>query len=135
MYLSKREAEYFMSFFCIHFSPSQSNFQPDYLASRRHFIPPSFLIQIWKIFATELSAPAMQRGESVASKFSPLIHILNQRCRHSLSELVCAYHHATMGLSPMHAIYAFSFIVKCVLYLSCEKNKNKQKEAGFGPFK
>ena len=27
----------------------------------------------------------------------------------------------------------FSFIV-FVLYLSCEKNKNKQKEAGFGPF-
>ena len=22
-----------------------------------------------------------------------------------------------------------------MLYLSCEKNKNKQKEAGFGPFK
>ena len=28
----------------------------------------------------------------------------------------------------------FSFIVS-VLYLSCEKNENKQKEAGFGPFK
>ena len=27
-----------------------------------------------------------------------------------------------------------SFIV-FVLYLSCEKNENKQKEAGFGPFK
>ena len=26
-------------------------------------------------------------------------------------------------------------IVKVVLYLSCEKNENKQKEAGFGPFK
>ena len=26
-----------------------------------------------------------------------------------------------------------SFIV-FVLYLSCEKNENKQKEAGFGPF-
>ena len=29
-----------------------------------------------------------------------------------------------------------SFIVKVVLYLPCEKNENKQKEAvGFGPFK
>ena len=28
----------------------------------------------------------------------------------------------------------FSFIV-FVLYLSCEKNENKQKGAGFGPFK
>ena len=37
------------------------------------------------------------------------------------------------GSSPKHAIYAFSFIV-FVLYLSCEKNENKQKEAGFGPF-
>ena len=27
-----------------------------------------------------------------------------------------------------------SFIVKFVPYLSCEKNENKQKEAGFGPF-
>ena len=27
-----------------------------------------------------------------------------------------------------------SIIVKFVLYLSCEKNENKQKEAGFGPF-
>ena len=26
------------------------------------------------------------------------------------------------------------FIVKFVLYLSCEKNENKQKEAGLGPF-
>ena len=27
-----------------------------------------------------------------------------------------------------------SFIVKFVLYLSCERNQNKQKEAGLGPF-
>ena len=27
-----------------------------------------------------------------------------------------------------------SSIVKFVLYLSCEKNENKQKEAGLGPF-
>ena len=40
---------------------------------------------------------------------------------------------ADPGLSPKHAIYAFSFIV-FVLYLSCEMNKNKQKEAGFGAF-
>ena len=46
----------------------------------------------------------------------------------------CAYHPAAPGSSPKHAIYAFSFIV-FVLYLSCEKNENKQKEAGFGPLK
>ena len=33
---------------------------------------------------------------------------------------------AALGLSPKHAIYAFSFIV-FVLYLSCEKNENKTK--------
>ena len=51
----------------------------------------------------------------------------------AISGFVCAYHPAAPGLSPKHAIYAFSFIV-FVLYLSCEKNKNKQKEAGFDPF-
>ena len=50
-----------------------------------------------------------------------------------LSGFICAYHPAAPGLSPKHTIYAFSFIV-FVLYLSFEKNKNKQKEAGFGPF-
>ena len=37
------------------------------------------------------------------------------------------------GSSP-RTIYAFKNIVKFVLYLSCEKNENKQKEAGFGSF-
>ena len=50
-----------------------------------------------------------------------------------LSGFVCTYHPAIPGLSPKHTIYAFSFIV-FVLYLLCEKNKNKQKEAGFGHF-
>ena len=50
-----------------------------------------------------------------------------------LSGFVCAYHPAAPGSSPKHTIYAFSFIV-FVLYLSFEKNKNKQKEAGFGHF-
>ena len=35
------------------------------------------------------------------------------------------------GSSPKHAIYTF---INFVLYLSCEKNENKQKEGGFGPF-
>ena len=38
-------------------------------------------------------------------------------------------------MCPKHTIYAFIFVVKFVLYLSCEKSKNKQKEAEFGPFK
>ena len=40
-----------------------------------------------------------------------------------------------LGSIPKHAINAFIiYIVKFVLYLSCEKNGNKQKEAEFGPF-
>ena len=34
---------------------------------------------------------------------------------------------------PCSLSMLLSFIV-FVLYLSCEKNKNKQKEAGFGPY-
>ena len=49
-----------------------------------------------------------------------------------LSGIVCAYHLAALGSSPKHAIYAFSFIV-FVLYLSCEKNENKQKSGRVWP--
>ena len=49
--------------------------------------------------------------------------------------LECTYHTATPGLSPKHIIKAFLFIFKIVLHLSCEKNENKQKEAGLGPYK
>ena len=35
------------------------------------------------------------------------------------------------GSSPKHTIYAFIIFV---LYLSCEEDENKLKEAGFGPF-
>ena len=45
-----------------------------------------------------------------------------------------SYHPANQGSSPKLTIYVFSFIV-LVLYLSREKNENKQNEARFGPFK
>ena len=48
---------------------------------------------------------------------------------------VCTYHPADLCSSPKHNIYDKSFIVKVELHLSCEKNKNKQKDAGFGTFK
>ena len=35
---------------------------------------------------------------------------------------------------PRTPYMLLSFIVKFVLYMSCEKNENKQKEAVFGPF-
>ena len=51
-----------------------------------------------------------------------------------LSGIVCAYHPAAPGSSPKQAIYAFSFIVFVfVLYLSCEKNENKQKRGRVWP--
>ena len=53
--------------------------------------------------------------------------------QHGVLPKVSAYHSAIPGSSPKHGIYIFSFIV-LVLYLSCEKNENKQKEAGFDPF-
>ena len=36
---------------------------------------------------------------------------------------------------PSSPSLLLSFIVEFVLYLSCEKDENKQKENGFGPFK
>ena len=51
-----------------------------------------------------------------------------------LSGFVCAYYPATPGSSPKYAIYAFIISCKFLLYFSCEKNENKHKEAGFGPF-
>ena len=54
-------------------------------------------------------------------------------CRHSSLDSSVPTILPPHGSSPKHAIYAFSFIV-FVLHLSCEKNENKQKEAGYGPF-
>ena len=55
-----------------------------------------------------------------------------------LSGFVCAYHPAAPGLSPKHTIYTFSIYKVQIVYLSfeleCERNKNKQKEAGIGLF-
>ena len=44
-------------------------------------------------------------------------------CLRSSVDSPCTYHPATPGSSPKHKIYALSFIVKFVLYLSCEKNE------------
>ena len=63
-----------------------------------------------------------------------LVVKFNWKVLPELSGFVCANHPATLGSSPKHTIYALSFIVKFVLYLSCENNENKQNEAGFAPF-
>ena len=53
-----------------------------------------------------------------------------------LNGFVYAYHPATPGSNPKHTIYVFIiFVVKFVLYLSCEKKEIKQIEARLGPFK
>ena len=54
------------------------------------------------------------------------------------SGFICAFHPAAPSSSPKHAIYTFSIYIVQIVFLSfemeCEKNGNKQKEAGMGPF-
>ena len=50
-----------------------------------------------------------------------------------LSGFVCAYHSAAPGSSPKYTIYTFFIYNVFVLYLSCEKNKNKQKRGRVWP--
>ena len=49
----------------------------------------------------------------------------------------CAFHPADPGSSPMHTIYPFSLLSSKLCHIfrcNCEKNENKQKEAGLGQF-
>ena len=52
--------------------------------------------------------------------------------------IICLKRPATPGLSPKHTIYTFSIHIVQIVNLSfemeCEKDENKQKEAGIGPF-
>ena len=54
---------------------------------------------------------------------------------HSSVDLSAPNIFAATGSSPKYTIYALSFIDKLELNLCFEKNENKQKEAGLGPFK
>ena len=58
------------------------------------------------------------------------VRLLNWVINAAIAQWIC--HSAAPGSSPKHTIYAFIIFV---LNLSCEKNENKQKEAGFGPSK
>ena len=49
--------------------------------------------------------------------------------------IVCAYSPAARVPVPITPSTLLIFIVKFVLYFSCEKNQNKQKEVGFVTFK
>ena len=55
-------------------------------------------------------------------------------CRHSSVDLSAPTIMPPQVRVPRTPYMLLSFIVKFVLYMSCEKNENKQKEAGFGPF-
>ena len=48
---------------------------------------------------------------------------------------ILAYYPVVPGLNPKHTVYAFIYS-NFVLYLSLywEKDENKQKKAGFGPY-
>ena len=53
-----------------------------------------------------------------------------------LSGFVWAFNPAAPGSSPKHTNYASIIYSQiCAIFVSCEKNENKQKETGFGPFK
>ena len=55
-----------------------------------------------------------------------------------LSGFVCAFHPATLGLTPKHTIYAFIvYSQTCALFVLVlwKKRKINEKEAVFGPFK
>ena len=55
-------------------------------------------------------------------------------CRHSSVDLSAPTILPPWVRFPSTLSMLLSFIVKFVLYLLCENNENKQKEAGFGPF-
>ena len=55
-------------------------------------------------------------------------------CRHSSVDLTSDTILLPRVWVPSTPSTLLSFIVKFELYLSCEKNKNKQKEAGFGAY-
>ena len=55
-------------------------------------------------------------------------------CRHSSVDSSVPINLPPQVRVPSMSSMLSSFIIKIVLYWSCEKNENKQKEAGFGPF-
>ena len=57
----------------------------------------------------------------------------NYSTNNSSCGFVCAFHPAAPGSSPKHTIYAF-FNLYLSFELECERDENKQKEAGIGPF-
>ena len=64
----------------------------------------------------------------------PILTINYMVCRHSSVDSSAPTIQSPRVQVPSMPSMLLSFIVKFVLYLLCEKNRNKQKEAGFGPF-
>ena len=68
-----------------------------------------------------------------STKLRNSIH-LPLECRHSSVDSSAPTILSPRVRVPSTLSMLLSFIVKFVLYLSCEKNENKQKDAGFGPY-
>ena len=73
-------------------------------------------------------------ARSIASLKSFDENLSEHGSRHSLANLSMPTILPPRVRIPNTPSMLLSFIVKFVLYLSCERNQNKQKEAGLGPF-
>ena len=87
---------------------------------------------VWR--QTKISFTGSGRGVAAHVEISNLKSFIEEGCRRSSVDLSVPTILPPWVQVPMHASYTFIIFVKFVLYLSCEKNTNKQKEAGFGPF-
>ena len=88
--------------------------------------PPCITVCPWRTFKTP--------GTTNQTRTSLITLTISLGFCHSSVESSCTYHPAAPVWVQSTPSTLLSFIVEFVLYLSCEKNKNKQKEAGFGPF-
>ena len=69
---------------------------------KTRFVCPSTLLELVLFFSSDVTCSTL---DSILKRLT------------ELSGIVCAYHHAAAGSIPMRTIYAFSFLVKFVLYL------------------
>ena len=83
-------------------------------------------IGLWAIFLQPLATINLRKSPTFLGNFSKVVKIFNfsseiifgNSYRHSQAQHLRFYHYSQF-----------------VLYLSCEKNENRHKEAGFGAFK
>ena len=95
-------------------------------------IADSFLVVLCSRSAKKICRPKKKTEAKAEEKKNNILG-----CRHSLAGTCAPSILLPWVQVPSTPSMLLSFEVKFVVYLSlhCEKSKNKQKEAGFGPFK